>query len=179
MSNGINPCEALLIRWLINNQVTWVTWLWLWVSGLKPVISWTGRWLFNVFVHVILGGPIWPIPSLCLSWLVSAIPHTFLIPCGPSQIEVQVRDSKFPLCFVCLTLCTNWNILKNFKINMIMLSPLIPRTFQCLNFCKPTIFTLFLECLIDWPSQILQAICDLPIELSLHYEKVVVHLYTL
>ena len=100
MSNGVNPCEAPLIRGLINNQVMWVTWLWLWVSSFKLGSSWIGRCLSKAFVHIILGGPIWPIPSLGLPRFVSTIPCASLIPCGPSWTKVQVCDSN-----KCLSSC--------------------------------------------------------------------------
>ena len=45
-------------------------------------------------MHIVLDGPIWPVPSLGLSGLVSTIPCASLVPCGPSQTEVQVRDNS-------------------------------------------------------------------------------------
>ena len=42
---------------------------------------------------VVLGGPIWSVPSLGFTGLVSAIPRVFSTLGGPSRTEVQVCDS--------------------------------------------------------------------------------------
>ena len=92
--------QSTNVRWLINNHITWVTWLWLQVSGFQPGLSWIGRCLSKVFAHVILGGPIWPVPSLGLTGLVSAIPCTSLTLGGLSRTKVQVHDS-IPSLWLC------------------------------------------------------------------------------
>ena len=43
---------------------------------------------------VVLGGPIWPVPSLGLTELVSVIPRAFLTLGGLSWTEVQVHDNR-------------------------------------------------------------------------------------
>ena len=85
--------QSTNVRWLINNHITWVTWLWLQVSGFKPGLPGIGRCLFKVLACVVLGGPIQSAPSLGFTGLVSAIPCASLTLGGPLRTEVQVCDS--------------------------------------------------------------------------------------
>ena len=92
--------QSTNVRWLINNHIMWVTWLWLQVSSFKLGFSWIGRCLSKVFACVVLGSPIQPVPLLGFTGLVSAIPRASLTLGGPSWTEVQVRDS-IPSLWLC------------------------------------------------------------------------------